>query len=179
VNTFSITLEKASSSQSKVSLNISPFVTYYDKSSNGRDIDKVAGAGLEIGRKLYVSKLDSASPLMGFYGSASLSYGYYSANYQRDDDSAYINTTYYGSSYYSYTSSGKIYHETIHKLGGDVFIGYQFPLRNVFYIDMFFGAGMRYGISSEEKNSFYNSSVLDIGHSGITPKIGIKMGLKI
>jgi hypothetical protein len=178
VNTFSVSWERSASHFSRTSLNISPFVTYYDRQNFRNSSEKLVGAGLELGRRLYVSKVDSTSPLKGFYASGSLTYGYYSADYQRTDDSSYINNS-FGSSYIAYTSSGKKYHENIHKLGADVFIGYQFPIKKVFYIDAFFGAGMRYGISSLGDNSYYKASLIDIGHSGIIPKAGVKIGLKI
>jgi hypothetical protein len=177
VNTFSVTWERAASTLSRTSLNISPFITYYDRRYR-TNTEKVAGAGLELGRKLYVSKVDSASPLKGFYASGSLSYGYYSADYQRQDDSSYVYNSPYGGTYNSYTSSGKLYHENIHKIGADVFIGYQLPIKKVFYIDAFFGAGMRYGISSQGSKSYYQQSIIDFGHSGIIPKAGVKFGLR-
>jgi hypothetical protein len=178
VNTFSFTWER-SSSGSKTSLNISPFVTYYDRVNYREVFEKVAGAGLELGKKLYVSKTDSSVPLKGFYASGSLSYGYFSADYQRSDDSSYVVNNYYGGSYTSYTSSGRKYHEDIHRLGADIFIGYQLPIKKVFYLDALFGAGMRYAISSEGSNSYYRYTLIDIGHSGIIPKAVIKIGLKI
>ncbi|HXA01342.1 MAG TPA: hypothetical protein VNW99_05095 [Cytophagaceae bacterium] len=176
VNTFSLTLERASYALSRTSLNISPFVTYYDRQNYLNTSEKVAGAGLELGKKIYVSKVDSASPLKGFYASGSLTYGYYSADYQKTNDSSYTNPFNYH--YLSYTSSGKNYHENIQKIGADVFIGYQFSIKKVFYIDAFFGAGMRYGISSLGDNSYYKASLIDIGHSGIIPKAGVKLGLR-
>jgi hypothetical protein len=178
VNTFSVTWERAASPLSRTSLNISPFVTYYN-SRYRSNTEKVAGGGLELGRKIYVSKVDSTSPLKGFYASGSVSYGYFSADYQRQDDSSYVYTSPYGgASYNSYTSSGRLYHENIQKLGADVFIGYQLPIKKVFYIDAFFGAGMRYSISSQGKNGYYQESITDIGYSGILPKAGIKLGLR-
>jgi hypothetical protein len=179
VNTFNLTWERASSSGSRTSLNISPFITFYDRLNYRNTKEKVAGAGIELGKKLYVSRVDSSSALKGFYASGSLSYGFYSADYQKDDDSSYINNSSYYGSYTAYTTSGRTYHEDIHRIGADVFIGYQFPVKKVFYIDAFLGAGMRYGISSKGDDSYYKYSLLDLGHSGIIPKAGIKIGLKI
>jgi hypothetical protein len=178
MNTLNLTWERASSSGSKTSLNISPFVTFYDRINYNDVTEKLAGAGIELGKKLYISRVDSSSPLKGFYASASLSYGFYSADYQRGNDSSYISNNYYGN-YTVYTSSGRTYHEDIHRIGADIFIGYQFPIKKVFYVDAFFGAGMRYGISSKGDDSDYKYSLLDFGHSGIIPKAGIKIGLKI
>jgi hypothetical protein len=64
-------------------------------------------------------------------------------------------------------------------LGADVAFGYQVSIRHVFYIDSFFGAGMRYAISSTGENTNYDDmGILGVGHSGIIPKAGIKFGLK-
>jgi hypothetical protein len=176
-NTFSLSLEKASSPLAKTSLNISPFVTYYDRNVSQNVQEKLVGMGLELGKKLYVSSPDSSAPLNGFYAMGSLTYGYYSGDYQKSNDSLYQYNN-YGYYYPTYTSTGKFYHENIHKLGADIAIGYQVSFKSVFYTDMFFGAGMRYAISSEGDHSNYKSSFLDIGHSGITPKAGIKFGLR-
>jgi hypothetical protein len=178
VNTFSLSLERASSPMAKTSLNISPFVTYYDRMDFANVKEKLAGGGLELGRKMYVTKPDTGATLKGFYALGSVTYGYYVADYQRSDDSAFTSYSYtgYGGSL-AYTSSGRFYHETIHKLGADVAIGYQVPYKKVFYVDMFFGAGMRYAISSQGDKSIYKNRFIDIGHSGIIPKAGIKFGL--
>jgi hypothetical protein len=181
VNTFSVTLERASSPYSKRSLIISPFITYYDRKNNVSKLsEKLAGAGIELGKKLYVSKIDSASPLIGFYASGSVTYGFYSADYQKNDSVVYNNNNYnYGyNTYNGLTTSGRKYHEEIHKFGADVFVGYQVSIKNVFYIDTFFGAGMRYAISSMGDNGAYRTTLIDIGHSGIIPKAGIKLGLR-
>jgi hypothetical protein len=178
VNTFSVTVERASGPMAKSSIVISPFVTYFERKDLGNLKDKLAGAGLELGQKIYVLKPDSANPLTGFYAIASLSYGYYTAHYQRIDDSTFINNN-YGNSYYAHTSSGRFYDETIHKLGADVAFGYQVSISNVFYIDSFFGAGMRYAISSAGESTNYDDmGILGVGHSGIVPKAGVKFGLK-
>ena len=175
-NTFSVSWERASSPFAKTSLNISPFVTYYDKKISANVSEKLAGAGLELGRKLYVS-IDSTSPLAGFYASGSIIYGYYHADYQKSDDSnAYVNS--YGYPYLTKISSGRFYNETIHKFGADIGVGYQILFKKLFYIDLFLGAGMRYGISSQGSNSIYNADFLGIAHSGIIPKAGIKLGLR-
>jgi hypothetical protein len=91
VNTFSVSIERASSPMAKSSIVISPFVTYSERKDIGNLKDKLAGAGLELGQKIYVLKPDSANPLTGFYAMASLTYGYYTARYQRIDDSIYVN----------------------------------------------------------------------------------------
>jgi hypothetical protein len=178
VNTIHVTWERATSPLSKTSLNISPSFTYYDRVDYRGYSEKVSGGGLELGKKLYVSRIDSSAPMKGFYAAGSLSYGYYSADYQRSDDSSYIYNTGYGN-HTAYTSTGKFYHENIQRIGADVFIGFQFPIKKVFYIDTFFGAGMRYGISSQGRNSNYNYSIIDLAYSGIVPKAGIKIGLKL
>jgi len=181
VNTLMVTWERASSPYSKTSLNISPFVTYYERTSSPHVNEKLAGAGLELGRKIYVSKVDSASPLSGWYASGSLTFAYYAADYQKSNDSsiAYNPNNGYGYGYYNVnTSTGRYYHETIQKIGADIFIGYQVPFKNVFYLDFFFGAGMRYGISSEGDKTNYKDRLIDIAHSGIIPKIGVKFGLR-
>jgi hypothetical protein len=169
-NTLKISLEHAASSNSKASINISPFITLYDRKN-----EQVYGAGLELAKKIYVSKIDSASPLKGFYGAASISYAYYSTHYKRYDDSTTTSTFGYQTS----ISSGRKYSETIHQVGADIYLGYQFPIKKVLYVDIYLGGGLRYSFSSQGSNSYYTNGINDYAYTGIIPKAGIKIGLKI
>jgi hypothetical protein len=167
-NTLKISWEHGTSS--KASINVSPFITLYDRKN-----EKVWGAGIELAKKIYVSRMDSAAPLKGFYGAGSFSYAFYSTEYKRYDDSTF--TGIYGNP--TRTSSGRIYHETINQIGADLFLGYQFPIKKVLYIDVYLGGGLRYSFSSEGSNSYYKSGINDYAYIGVIPKAGVKIGLKI
>jgi hypothetical protein len=166
-NTLKFSWEHATSA--KTSLNVSPSISLYDRKN-----EKVFGAGIDVARKIYVSKMDSAAPLKGFYGAASVCYAFYTTEYTKYDDSTGVVYSYSNAAFTEHK-----YNEKIHQVGADLYLGYQFPIKDVLYIDIFLGGGLRYSFSSEEKNSYYKSGINDYAFTGIIPKAGIKIGLKI
>lgn len=166
-NTLKVSWEHGTSP--KASWNVSPFVTLYDRRN-----EKVLGAGLDLGKKIYVSRMDSAAPLKGFYGAASICYAYYHTQYKKYDD------TTDGNAVFPYPPLvERSVTEKIHQIGADLFLGYQFPIKKVLYIDVYLGGGLRYSFSSQGQNSNYKTGVNDYGYIGVIPKAGIKIGLKI
>jgi hypothetical protein len=167
-NTLKISWEH--STKPKSSINISPFITLYDRKN-----EKIYGAGLDLAKKIYVSKMDSLSPLKGFYGAASISYAYYNTQYRKFDDSS----SYGGLIYPAPLSTARKYNENIHQIGADLYLGYQFPIKKVLYVDIYLGGGLRYSFSSQGSDSYYSTGINDYAYTGIIPKAGIKIGLKI
>jgi hypothetical protein len=166
-NTLKFSWEHSTSS--KASFNVSPFVALYDRRN-----EKVLGAGLDLAKKIYVSRMDSAAPLKGFYGAASICYAYYQTQYKKFDD------TTDGTAVFPYPPLvERSVTEKIHQIGADLFLGYQFPVKKVLYVDVYLGGGLRYSFSSQGQNSNYKTGINDYGYIGVIPKAGIKIGLKI
>jgi hypothetical protein len=145
---------------------ISPSLTVID-----RDDEKVLGAGIELGRRFYVSNKEIENP-QGFYGNIHLIYNYYNTDYTTSFYT-YNYNYYYPPQYYS-----ESFHERIHQGGLDFSLGYQVSFGDLFFLDMFFGGGMRMGISSRGKDSFYKFSIIDYAYNGVIPKSGIRLGLR-
>jgi hypothetical protein len=147
---------------------VSPKITVYDQED-----EKVLGGGIEFGRRYYIFNKDSLK-LNGFYAQISLQYNYYDTKYT---DRIF----YYGSGYYNKPDSSiaKTYNESIHQIAGDFIFGYQVSVKNIFYVDMFLGGGMKMGISILGSDSYYRDSFLGYSYNGVVPKAGIKIGMKI
>jgi hypothetical protein len=166
VNTMKIDFEIFNNPKS--SIIFSPSMAAFDQ-----DDEKVIGGGLELGKRFYVLNKDSLK-MNGFYAQVSLQYKYFDATY-RETKYWSSSSYYYGYDSITYTS----YKETIHQLGGDFVFGYQVSVKNIFYIDLYFGGGMRMGISSRGDDTYYKSSLMDYAYNGIVPKTGVKLGLRI
>jgi hypothetical protein len=160
-------IEWEHSTGKKSSVIISPRMTALDQ-----DDEKVLGGGLELGRKFYLPGKDTLK-LNGFYAQLSFSYNYFSCEYSKSFKVAHSNYYWDDSTYYIH------YKEQIRQAGGDFIFGHQFSFSNTFYVDMYFEVGMRMSVSSRGKDSEYRSSILDFGYSGVVPKTGIKVGLRI
>lgn len=150
---------------------ISPSITardqYKDTLSYG---DEVLGFGLAVSRKVYVAG-QTTQPLSGFYGMASASYNFYKTKY--NDYSSYSS----GPPNYYYYSGGTEYKQDIHSGALSFSIGYQFTIKQLLYLDLFLGGGVRYSHTSTDDD--YYSSFADFAYNGIEPKAGVTFGLKL
>jgi len=160
-----------STDQKKGSWVISPSITardqYKDTLSYG---DEVLGFGMAVSRKVYVAG-QSSQPLSGFYGMVSASYNFYKTKYNTYNSYSTGPPNYY---YYSGAYESK---QDIHSGALSFSMGYQFTIKQLLYLDLFLGGGVRYSHTSTDDD--YYSSFADFAYNGIEPKAGVTFGLKL
>ncbi len=70
-------------------------------------------------------------------------------------------------------------HTRIYKFGGNLMLGYQALISEVFYIDTYIGTGIRFSYDNRIKglHGYYNDGWLDLGYSGTLIVGGIRFGV--
>lgn len=164
-STLKIDFERATGTHS--SIIFSPSMAGFDSGN-----ERVIGGGLELAKRIYVLNSEEYS-LSGFYANVGATYNFYDIWYE-----VLSKHEVYTYPYKDSTTSQE-FKEQIHQFGGDFVFGYQKCIKEVFYVDMFFGGGVRIGISTRGSDSNYRSFILDYGYNGFIPKVGIRAGLKI
>ncbi|MBN2520843.1 MAG: hypothetical protein JXB17_10090 [Bacteroidales bacterium] len=152
-------------------IQISPELYFANNNnSNGGDhYNELIGAGISVHKKLFFNQNSGLfSPYvtneLGLYLSYGPSYNFFYLNYFSSDDN-------YGSQYSTY----------IHKIGGDVLIGYEFIIKNILIIDLYTGLGLRYSfidVEGEKQNLFYRYYT-GFGYTGTLFQGGMRIGLNL
>lgn len=169
VNTFKVDWEFSSGQNG--SWVISPYITARDQYSDSTSWgDKVLGTGIGLNRKVYVAG-QTGEALTGLYGMFSGTYNFYKTKYNDYD------YTYSGPPNYVTTYVYSQRNQDIHSASLSFSIGYQFTIKKLVYVDTFLGGGIRY--SNTSTNDDYYSSFADFAYSGIEPKFGVTVGLKL
>jgi len=137
--------------------------------NGGDNYNELIGFGIDFHRKIIVNNIPKMLTFkgiseLGIYLSYGPSYNFFYLNYFDDDE---------------YNSAQ--YHTNIHKLGGDVMIGYQFFIKKILSIDIYTGLGIRYSfIESEgEQESLFSDSYIGFGYTGNLMLLGIRFGLSL
>ena len=152
---------------------------YYNYTENsgsfsiGRnDYKRLLGAGLEVSRRIFLTKQVKNS---GFYWSFGGGYKYFNLNV-----SDYLWETIPGNLVqYHLSSTQKDYSISIHSLSMNSIMGFQKEVYEALYIDVFVGFGIKYGIYDQPFGSFkrYNEAGWDYGYRGTMFVGGIRFGV--
>lgn len=138
--------------------------------NSGDTYNELFGAGLAVYSKRYINnniltgendKIDE----LGIYISYGLSYNYFYLNYLEN---------------YSYGSSTP-YSTCIHKIGGDVLIGYQVLYWDILSVDIYTGLGIRYSITKTEgmEDALFNNFYNGFGYTGNLMHLGLRIGISL
>lgn len=119
------------------------------------------GAGMHLHHKYFVAEDFKKNPLYISYG---LNYNYFEIDYLDE-----------------YLDETILANASIHKMGFDVTIGYQYFIKDVLSIDVFTGLGTRYAImetTGDDTNRF-NEGFLGYNYTGNLLLLGIRLGIKL
>jgi len=140
--------------------------------SIGHKDDNIFGFGLELLHKIYLKK--DAKAFDNIYFGYGLNYSHYNTKFRYfgwvntlDPDGLQILR------YQQIEQEG-----AIDRLGGFVMIGYQDVIEKVIILDLYLGYGTIKSYSSNSAtNKRYDQNLLDLSYSGVSPRVGMKMGI--
>ena len=154
LNTFQCEWEIAT--KNKTSITIIPSITAKDNSNFNQE--KILGAGLGITKKFYLEA--NRENLDGFYGAINASYKYFEA--ERINYSGFPGP-----------DTVLVY---LHAIEFNLLMGYQAIISEIVAIDLYMGGGLRKAIINNDDDTRYKR-FLQIGYSGVNPKIGFSIGV--
>lgn len=131
--------------------------------------DEMIGGGIDL---VYKINLIDPNKIFVPYGALGLSY-----DWKMVTTDGYHHYDYWDSYYYGYESKDI----SIHKVGVDAMMGFQFTPVARFVIDVSGGVSGRYSIPESEKEYVENnlsSGITAVAFSGILPAFNVKLGLK-
>lgn len=121
----------------------------------------LVGGGMNLYHKIFASENHNN---YGFYMSYGLAYNFFSLDY------------------FDYSGEiSKSAHGTIHKMGGDLILGYNTIIREVFSLDFYAGLGTRYSLmdAGGADTDRFNDSWLGYNYSGNLMHLGIRLGIQL
>lgn len=144
---------------------------YYDNATQYPENISLTGGGLKFTFRHFFGDFNLNS---GLYLGGGLHYRFSHVEYQEEGWIAHETN---GDSYLHYEMIDK--EEDFNQVGVDVILGYQIYLIDNIFLDVFGGWGIRISDYDTERGevNHWGETIFDIGYSGYTPLMGLRLGV--
>lgn len=149
----------------KIGINISPILTLRQNYSSST---KGIGGELSVRSYLFEKPEEQTNFYSNIFGTIGAEYNYYEVKYMNYYYDYYNNTNVNYSST-SYLSNYQVF----------IALGWQGKIKDKLVLESYLGAGIKENSKSKSYyNSYYNpTGLLQIGHTGVIPKLGVNIGI--